>query len=147
MLADTRPKTIAEALYVRLFKKIEHKPLYRPERDTEIREHLANERTLLAWVRTGIGLVSVGFVVERAGAVAAAAPGGLRTAVVSEVFGLALVVLGCLTLIVGAVQFFRNRRMISAGVFAARSAPYMLIIAGSLFIAASFVTYTLVAGR
>lgn len=26
---------------------------HRPERDAEIREHLANERTLLAWVRTG----------------------------------------------------------------------------------------------
>ncbi|MBA3616998.1 MAG: DUF202 domain-containing protein, partial [Rubrobacteraceae bacterium] len=35
---------------------------------TEIREHLANERTLLSWVRTGISLISIGLVVERAGA-------------------------------------------------------------------------------
>ena len=40
-------------------------------RDAEIREHLANERTLLAWVRTGIGLISIGFVIERAGVLAA----------------------------------------------------------------------------
>jgi hypothetical protein len=26
------------------------------EHDTEVREHLANERTLLSWVRTGVGL-------------------------------------------------------------------------------------------
>ncbi len=26
--------------------------------DTVIREHLANERTLLSWVRTGVGLIS-----------------------------------------------------------------------------------------
>ncbi|MCA3748523.1 MAG: DUF202 domain-containing protein, partial [Rubrobacter sp.] len=45
----------------------------KPERDAEIREHLANERTLLAWVRTGVGLISLGFVVERAGALAAVA--------------------------------------------------------------------------
>lgn len=55
-----------------------------------MREHLANERTLLAWVRTGVGLISVGFVVERVGALAAGTPGGQETALASEVFGLAL---------------------------------------------------------
>ena len=30
---------------------------------TEVREHLANERTLLAWVRTGVSLISFGLVV------------------------------------------------------------------------------------
>jgi uncharacterized membrane protein YidH (DUF202 family) len=35
------------------------------ERATEVREHLANERTLLSWVRTGVGLISLGIVVER----------------------------------------------------------------------------------
>jgi putative membrane protein len=34
---------------------------------TEIREHLANERTLLSWVRTGVSLISIGLAVERAG--------------------------------------------------------------------------------
>ncbi len=35
---------------------------------TEAREHLANERTLLAWVRTGVSLISFGLVIERIGA-------------------------------------------------------------------------------
>jgi uncharacterized membrane protein YidH (DUF202 family) len=35
---------------------------------TEVREHLANERNLFSWVRTEVGLISVGMVVERAGA-------------------------------------------------------------------------------
>lgn len=116
---------------------------YRPERDAEVREHLANERTLLAWVRTGVGLISVGFVIERAGVLAAGTPGGRETALASEIFGLALVALGCLTLVVGAIQFFRNRRMIIAGVFYATSAPYMIIVAGSLLLAAAFIVYTL----
>ncbi|MCA3749641.1 MAG: DUF202 domain-containing protein, partial [Rubrobacter sp.] len=51
---------------------------YRPSRDAEVREHLANERTLLAWVRTGVGLISVGFVVERAGALAPRPPAAGR---------------------------------------------------------------------
>lgn len=115
---------------------------YHPQRDTEVREHLANERTLLAWVRTGIGLISVGFVVERAGAVAAGSPGGSETALVSEIFGLALVALGCVTLLVGAVQFFRNRLMIAAGVYSAKAGPYMVIVVGSLLVAAAFILYT-----
>ncbi len=114
---------------------------HRPRRDAEIREHLANERTLLAWVRTGVGLISVGLVVERAGALVASSSGGDARA--STGFGLALVALGCLTLIVGATQFFRNRRMIREGVFAARAAPYMVVVAGSLVLAAAFIVYTI----
>ena len=38
----------------------------RSDREAEAMEHLANERTLLTWVRTGVGLIS-GIVVERAG--------------------------------------------------------------------------------
>jgi putative membrane protein len=34
-------------------------------RDTKLREHLANERTYLAWVRTSIALVGLGFVIVK----------------------------------------------------------------------------------
>ena len=43
-----------EVKLLRLFGKDFSDEPYRPERDAEIREHLANERTLLAWVRTGV---------------------------------------------------------------------------------------------
>jgi putative membrane protein len=33
--------------------------------DTKLREHLANERTFLAWVRTSIALVGLGFVIVK----------------------------------------------------------------------------------
>ena len=103
---------------------------------TETREHLANERTLLAWVRTGVGLISVGFVVERAGALA----GGSSVAF-SEFFGVALVALGCLTLIVGSAEFFANRRMIREGNFTSRTVPYMVVVGGSLLVALAFIGY------
>ena len=32
-----------------------------------IRDHLANERTFLAWVRTALGLIGMGFVLARMG--------------------------------------------------------------------------------
>ncbi len=34
-------------------------------RETKLREHLANERTFLAWVRTAIALIGLGFVIVK----------------------------------------------------------------------------------
>lgn len=122
----------------------DHDEPHKPHSDVEVREHLANERTLLAWVRTGVGLISVGFVVERAGAFAAGSSGDPAAA--STAFGLALVALGSLTLIVGSVEFFRNRRMITEGVFDSTATPYMVVVAGSLLLAAAFIFYTVLLG-
>jgi putative membrane protein len=53
-----------------------------------LRDHLANERTLLAWSRTGIAVVGLGFVVARF------ALGGKSVTALSTAFGVALVVCG-----------------------------------------------------
>ena len=112
---------------------------------TEIREHLANERTLLSWVRTGVSLISLGLVVERAGALAKAADLQVGSTSGSEFFGLALAVLGALTLILGTVQFIRNRRSIAASDFESSVAIYLVIVAGSLAFAGAFAVYVLFA--
>ncbi len=106
---------------------------------TEAREHLANERTLLAWVRTGVGLISFGLVVERIGAQI----GPLGT---SGAFGVALAVLGCLTLIMGTVQFLRSRQGIVTGNFVSSVASYMIVVAGSLALAGAFIVYVVLGG-
>jgi putative membrane protein len=96
------------------------------ERATEVREHLANERTLLSWVRTGLGLISLGIVVERAGALVSQ-----RIAWgISELLGLALAVLGCVTLILGTQQFLRNRRQIIQGEFFPSVGVYLVVVVG-----------------
>ena len=110
--------------------------------ETETREHLANERTLLSWVRTGVSLISIGLVVERAGALVDASMKVGSTSA-SEVFGLALALLGALTLILGTTQFLGNRRRISTGEFVPSVAAYLIIIAGSLVFAGTFVIYVL----
>ncbi len=110
---------------------------------TEIREHLANERTLLSWVRTGVSLISLGLVVERAGAFAKAADLQVGSTSGSEFFGLALALLGALTLILGTLQFLRNRRSISAGDFESSVAGYLIIVAGGLAFAGAFTIYVL----
>src|SRR3712207_8136213 len=50
----------------------------------------------------------------------------------SELFGLALALLGALTLIIGTTQFLNNRRRISTGEFVPSAAAYLIIVAGSL---------------
>ncbi len=103
---------------------------------TEAREHLANERTLLAWIRTGVSLISFGLVVERIGAQI----GSVGT---SGAFGVALAVLGCLALVMGTVQFLRSRRGIATGDFVPAVAAYMVVVAGSLALAGVFIIYVL----
>ena len=112
-------------------------------RNTEIREHLANERTLLSWVRTGVGLISIGLVVERAGALAVSVRVSVGSTNASELFGLALALLGVLTLVIGTVQFMRTRRRIIEGVFVPSAAAYLVIVAGSLAFAGAFIVYVI----
>ena len=104
--------------------------------ETEAREHLANERTLLAWIRTGVSLISFGLVVERIGAQI----GSLGS---SGLFGIALAALGCLALIMGTVQFLRSRRGIATGDFVPAAVAYMVVVAGSLALAGTFIIYVL----
>jgi putative membrane protein len=112
---------------------------------TEVREHLANERTLLSWVRTGVSLISLGLVVERAGALAKAANLQVGSTSGSDFFGLGLAMLGALTLILGTTQFLRNRRGIAAGKFESSVTVYLIIVAGSLAFAGAFAIYVLFA--
>jgi putative membrane protein len=110
---------------------------------TEVREHLANERTLLAWVRTGVSLISLGLVVERAGALAKAANFQVGSTSGSDFFGLGLAMLGALTLILGTGQFLRNRHGIATGHFESSVAVYLIVVAGSLVFAGVFAIYVL----
>jgi putative membrane protein len=110
---------------------------------TEVREHLANERTLLSWVRTGVSLISLGLVVERAGALAKAANLQVGSTGGSDFFGLGLAMLGALTLVLGTGQFLRNRRSIATGNFESSVSVYLIIVAGSLALAGAFIIYVL----
>ena len=117
------------------------------ESDTEGREHLANERTLLSWVRTGVGLISLGIVVERAASFVSAGTGNPDR--LSGLLGVALALLGCVALVLGTVQFSRNRSRISRGEFVSQAAIYLVVVGGGLTLGVCFalyVLYTLLAG-
>jgi putative membrane protein len=94
-----------------------------PVADTRV--YFAAERTLLAWLRTGIAIMAFGFVVARfglflrllrlqAGAVGPREPG------LSPYLGTALVFLGVLAIAVGAVRYQHYSRQLP---LAARPTP------------------------
>lgn len=84
------------------------------------RDHLANERTLLAWVRTGIAVMGLGFVVARfgllvrelAGQPSHAAPAGTSTA-----FGTAFVLAGAALMALALVRYVQAGRAIQRNAF------------------------------
>lgn len=83
-------------------------------------DHAANERTFLAWVRTGIAVIAFGFVIEKfnlfvltmASASSLDAEARLRLERVSGPFGrydgLALVLIGLALIVAAAVRFVRT---------------------------------------
>jgi putative membrane protein len=78
------------------------------------RVFFAAERTLLAWLRTGIGIVGLGFVVSKFGLflrLTAGTTAGGATALpstgLSQVLGISFVVLGALSIAVASVQHHR----------------------------------------
>jgi len=85
------------------------------------RDHAANERTFLAWVRTGIAVIAFGFLVERfdlfLSYLARATPhprAVMPHNSLANIAGLTLIVLGIIMIVVAALRFHRTSREIDA---------------------------------
>ncbi len=100
---------------------------------TRTREHLANERTLLAWVRTAIAFIGLGFVIARFGlflrqlAFERQAPVPADTAL-SGLLGIGLVLAGVAITVLSAVRFVRARAQIEAGRFEPELFPEAVVV-------------------
>ena len=83
--------------------------------DENVSDHLANERTYLAWIRTGIAIIALGFVVARFGLFlrelnpTAQAPLPIHF---SSIIGVALVAIGGAMELMALKRFMKNQQRI-----------------------------------
>lgn len=108
----------------------------------QVRDHLANQRTFLAWVRTAITVMAFGFVVAKFGILLDELPGhhrtlGLHTA---AIIGTILVCAGAVFLVGSTVEFLGVRRAIEVGSVRSRTDVYLalsgLLVAVAVILAA-----------
>src|SRR5580658_1232005 len=88
--------------------------------DERFRDHAANERTMLAWIRTGIALMAFGFAIARFGLflreIAQAGQMRLNVPVMGSAwFGVVLVLLGLVTNGAATVRYAQVRRALIEG--------------------------------
>lgn len=92
-----------------------------------IQQHLANERTMLAWIRTALAFIGIGFLVTNLH----------FSSTMSETFsdelitiiGLFSVIIGLLTIILAMFSYFRNLKSINSQTY--HSSRYTVIILGT----------------
>ena len=107
------------------------------------REHLANERTFLAWIRTSIALMGFGFVIVKFTLFLKQLALLLETTNVSTkgysaITGVIMVAIGVLIAILAFIQFNKNRKQLKNNYFVSSSNLSLLItliiILGGIFL-------------
>ena len=108
-------------------------------------QHLDNERTFLAWVRTNVALISLGFVLARLSPslTAAGAVNAGRIAAKTVPLGIVLVVFGALVTLLAAWRYDRVNRQIEAGLVKTDRALVWFIALAIVLLSAAAVAYML----
>ncbi|BCG60408.1 YidH family protein [Paenibacillus sp. URB8-2] len=97
-----------------------------------IQQHLANERTFLAWVRTAIAIVGLGFL--SAGIVFRSTPYEHIGHTIAAVVGISAVFLGIMILGMATKDYFRKRIGINKEMFRAPTTEIRVVFVGLGFI-------------
>jgi putative membrane protein len=97
-----------------------------------VRDHLANERTLLAWIRTALTVIGLGFLIDRLAA--EGEPGRIEA-----LAGIGLVLLGGVLALAGAYSYLHARRELSTGTYrpavGLHLAVVFVVVVGALVVA------------
>jgi putative membrane protein len=111
-----------------------------PRPEGSVRDHLANERTMLAWQRTALALVGLGFVVDRF------AFDGMTDSALGTTLGVVLIISGGATALVGAWRFTRTEHEIDHGTFESSIVTYVALAVAIIIGAIAVGIYLLTAG-
>ena len=105
------------------------------ERGSRARDHLANERTFLAWLRTAATVMVLGLGVAKF-----IEPGNAR----AEIAGGILLATGAAGLIQGAIRYRRVNRELESGRFVAGANAREPIVAGIVLLVAAVAAFVLI---
>ena len=116
------------------------------EEMTKVTDHMANERTYLAWVRTGITIMALGFVVAKFGIIIRElVPNAPATSYhLSSAIGIALVIAGGFMQVLALRSFLRNKASIENGTFQPSTAGEISAGIITLLIAVLLIAYLVI---
>lgn len=116
----------------------------------QMRDYLANERTLLSWIRLGVAVSAFGFVVARFGLflqeLSRIAPESHAQALTQWV-GVGLVLLGPVLAILAAVRFFKTEQDIRQGRLTRSYGLIVSVVATSVLVSVGLAAYLLLSSR
>lgn len=118
-----------------------------------LRSHQANERTLLAWIRTGVAMMGLGFVVARFGlflreiAAVSRVPMSRPSGIGSLWVGAGLTAIGALTIVGALLRYIRVREALVRGEPVPIGGVFVYVVAGFAAAIGLVLVVVLVANR
>lgn len=116
-----------------------------PEGEPLSRELLANERTLLSWLRTGINAIGFGILLGFADRVLAALslqPAGMELRFGGfSTLGIAVAAMGVLVQLAALARFVQFRYYIRRGMFTSSSSVYLLLVLALSLLSVAYIFY------
>jgi putative membrane protein len=110
-------------------------------------DHLANDRTFLAWVRTGIGIMAFGFVVVKFSLfvkqIALLLDKGnmIQSRSYSEIVGIVLVAMGTVTVILAYIRYRQIEKQLKEGYYAPSSLLITVLTAFIFLVSILLIVY------
>ncbi|CAG8603609.1 4691_t:CDS:2 [Dentiscutata erythropus] len=90
------------------------------------RDHLANERTFLAWLRTSLSFISIGIAITQLFRLTGGTPDSHSDDKVGKGLGIAFIVLGIIFLAFGLFRYFNSQQLMTKGHFPASRGSVVL---------------------
>lgn len=121
--------------------------------DRKATEYLANERTFLAWIRTCIAVISLGFVIARFGvwlrelAMQVAPKTEVQSTGFSLLVGVAMMALGSALSLLAAWRYHAINRAIDRGEFKADKGLIIIVTISVALLGAVMIAYLLLTAK
>ena len=124
-----------------------NKEVHNPGNKPSVSDHLANERTFLAWLRTSIGIMAFGFVVVKFSLfmkqISIVLGKQLETSQkgFSSVLGITLVCTGLLTTLFSYLRFRRTERQLNNHTYQSSSVLITILVSSIILVSILLVLY------